>query len=278
MANLRKIRSLFGSIATYSVISQQYGVQWLRRTFQEILEPYSAIGAPETHLICWRSISQPDDVRIGEIGEETWGELLRCEALRYVEVRPGPNVPMKEGLWPFAIGLSLGLDIYGTDVRLLEFSIRDLRSGSHVSMELQRTCVQHLTTTFEEVDGVFGMLTWDHIGALGLGTESPYERYSGWTFQYASRNYQSIARGYYWGTILNAQQCGVLGGPAVMRSAPVLRARGLSNGGWFLQVTEDINTVSSDDLQPLKQFMQPILPPFRNTSIECQANSPRYLL
>jgi hypothetical protein len=108
------------------------------------------------------------------------------------------------------------------------------------------------------LDAVTGYLTYDDHGG---GADSPYENrfglHDGLAF---SREY---ARGYYWGNFLGPEQVRRLGGMERIREAPCRVIERVCDEPEivYLQLTDDIRTISDDDLRALRDFLRPVLRP-----------------
>lgn len=93
----------------------------------------------------------------------------------------------------------------------------------------------------------------------------------------AERDFRRHLWGHYWGNLLNAEHVKLLGGPDLVRQAPVAVVRPVGDGGFYLQLTEDVNDVNLERLHQLREFLYPLLPE-GSQPLETFDGRPPYLL
>lgn len=110
-------------------------------------------------------------------------------------------------------------------------------------------------STAVEIDG--GLMTFDFPGH-----GSPYEAAHGNADRWSQRYHERV-RGFYWGNLLGERHLELLGGfDRVSEEAPVFKVEDWSNGAKtraWLQLTDDINNVTDDELRALRDFLKPAL-------------------
>lgn len=163
-------------------------------------------------------------------------------------------------IYPELINLNIVSNIENPKrASFIEFSInkwmcaRD--NSQYVSMEFQRL----IELVISNMDCVGGFITIDTMAAYE--SASSHERYVGLEYIFASEKFDKYFRGYSWGNYLSRKHVELLGGiEKIKKEAPVYYVKELSDKGAYLQLTEDIDNVSDEDLRKLKRYFQPILP------------------
>jgi len=144
----------------------------------------------------------------------------------------------------------------------IEFSVAKWLYGEKTPKYLQQTFVELLEKLYASLGGIGGFVTLDNLSAdYAL---SPHEIHMGILGgpTLASRQFHRYYRGYFWGNFLNPVHVELLGGlEKVTKEAPGYKIKKLADGGIFLQLTDDIDNVSDDDLRRLKCYLKAILPP-----------------
>jgi len=144
----------------------------------------------------------------------------------------------------------------------IEFSVAKWLYGEKTPEYLQYAFVEMLEELYKSLQGVSGFVTLDGISA-GYSL-SPHEIHMGILGGYTSVSMQfhRYYRGYFWGNFLNPVHVKLLGGlERVADEAPVYKTKKLADGGMFLQLTNDIDNVTDEDLRRLKCYLRSILPP-----------------
>lgn len=142
---------------------------------------------------------------------------------------------------------------------LIEFSIMETLYPGGIPSYVYHYYVELLEKLTHNIECVGGMITLDVMSTNH--SFSSHERHMGLTYLSASTNFADYFRGYSWGNFLSKNHVKVLGGiERIKKEAPVYFVKGLNDGGAYLQLTEDINIVSDDDLRKLKKYFEPILP------------------
>jgi hypothetical protein len=121
----------------------------------------------------------------------------------------------------------------------------------------QRDFVEVLIAVATELNAVTGYVTLDEAA-----TSNPYGLWYGVPELKADMGSREALLGYYWGNFLSDSHITALGGwDAVRREAPVYRAEGIDEekGLFYLQLTEDIEDVTDDELRSLEQYLRPVL-------------------
>ncbi len=142
---------------------------------------------------------------------------------------------------------------------LIEFSINKWTcvkdDSQHVCLEYQKL----IEMVLANIDCVGGFITLDCMGSYC--SFSPHERYVGLTYLRASEKFDKYFRGYSWGNYLSKNHVKLLGGiEKIKKEAPVYLVKPLSDNGAYLQLTENVDDVSDEDLRKLKRYFQPVLP------------------
>ena len=153
-----------------------------------------------------------------------------------------------------------------------KFNISSIEFSVHKGFYAHEIIPQYISDTFIElIEGLSiraknlaGYITFDRTYAemANLGSKrSPYEVYLTKDFSCRAPLLHKFYRGYYWGNFLSKEHVELLGGiDYVLGQAPVFQVKALSDGGAYLQLTEDINDFSDESLRNLKEFLTPILP------------------
>ncbi|TYQ15478.1 UNVERIFIED_CONTAM: hypothetical protein Cloal_1936 [Acetivibrio alkalicellulosi] len=161
---------------------------------------------------------------------------------------------------PNFIGLNFHTDPEKPEqASLLEFNVTILLYKGCVPEYVTNTFVRIIEELTSKINSVGGFITIDSMPIYEAF--SAHERYIALNYTYASRQFDRYFRGYSWGNFLSYRHVELLGGiEYIEKEAPVYLVKRLPYGGAFLQLTENINNVSDDDLRKLKKFFLPILP------------------
>lgn len=159
------------------------------------------------------------------------------------------------------IGLQLNIEDYQElyETPLIYFWISKLYFGDHIPLEFQQVCVDLLDKLTLGLNSTGGLITLDKAAGAYC---SAHESYIGFEYVRDSMKLKDYFRGYQWGNYLSPIHVISLGGPErVEKEAPVYLTKRFADGGMYLQLTEDIEQVSDDDLRRLKNYFKPILIP-----------------
>jgi hypothetical protein len=260
MNSLGQPRWLFFSIATFEPVSADTSLWFIQKAFEQFLQPYASRPGFE---FCF-SYEREAAKRFQLLKPNTvdWDKLraaspFRNLVLSYERADYRNTIGYFPPVATTAVYRSDSIDRAST----LEFSaqIRDLYHGE-ISPTLQAAVVEFAVATFERVQGVNGYITLDYVQATAFGSDSPYERFAGISHVWYSKEFRTKLRGYFWGNFLSDEHVKLLGGQAFLSSAPVRHVRRLSHG-YYLQLTDKISEANKQNLQPLKSFLEPVIPP-----------------
>ncbi|MDQ2088154.1 hypothetical protein RBH29_17145, partial [Herbivorax sp. ANBcel31] len=145
---------------------------------------------------------------------------------------------------------------------LIEFSVTTFLYDGYIPEYVKNAFINIITYLNNRIKSSGGFITVDSMPVYEAF--SAHERYIALNYLFASKQFNRYFRGYFWGNFLSATHVELLGGiQFVEKNAPVYLVKNLSDGGAFLQLTENINNVSDNDLRKLKKFFLPILPKAR---------------
>lgn len=142
---------------------------------------------------------------------------------------------------------------------LIEFSVARWIYGDKIPRYITDTYIDLIQKVTCSVKNIGGLITLDFVGKP-YRCETGHERYTSITYKKSIMKCDKYFRGYQWGNILSEKHIEILGGKEkVQKEAPVFRTIPLNDGSMFLQLTEDVNNVTDDDLRRLKNYFKPIL-------------------
>lgn len=157
----------------------------------------------------------------------------------------------------------------GVDIRNLEFpgqasrltvGVARKHFGGAFTPDIQQAWVDVAKRAETMFQAAYGFITLDYAG----GTRTPYEEWAGLGEFLGLRECGKWVRGYYWGNFLSAEHVHRLGGlRRIEREAPCAVVEDLSQDRGelvYLQLTEDLDRFSDEDLRALKGFLTPALP------------------
>jgi hypothetical protein len=157
----------------------------------------------------------------------------------------------------------------GVDIRKLEFpgqasrltlGVARKHYGSAFTPDTQQVWVEVAKRAATMFRAAYGFITLDYAG----GVRTPHEEWAGLGDFVGLRECGKWVRGYYWGNFLSAEHVHRLGGlERIEKEAPCVVVEDLSQGGGelvYLQLTEDLDHFSDEDLSALKGFLTPALP------------------
>ncbi|WP_252225263.1 hypothetical protein [Clostridium sp. ZBS2] len=160
---------------------------------------------------------------------------------------------------------------------LIEFSINKWTcakdDSKHVCLEYQKL-IKMVLANIECVGGFITLDTMDKYCSF-----STHERYVGLTYFRASEKFDKYFRGYSWGNYLSKNHVKLLGGiEKIKNEAPVYLVKPMNDNGVYLQLTENIDDVSDEDLRKLKRYFQPILPKASRMLFPSEASYKRMII
>lgn len=142
---------------------------------------------------------------------------------------------------------------------LLEFSINKWTCARDDSQYVCSEYQKLIEMVISNIACVGGFITVDTMSTYC--SFSAHERYIGLGYMTASENFDKYFRGYSWGNYLSKKHVELLGGiDKIKKEAPVYLVKMLSDNGAYLQLTEEVDEVSDEELRKLKKYFQPILP------------------
>jgi hypothetical protein len=156
----------------------------------------------------------------------------------------------------------------GVDIRNLEFpgqasrltvGVARKHYGGAFTPEIQQAWVDVAKRAATMFRAAYGFITLDYAG----GTRTPYEEWAGLGEFVGLRECGEWVRGYYWGNFVSAEHVHRLGGlRRIEKEAPCAVVEDLSQDRGelvYLQLTEDLDRFSDEDLRALKGFLTPAL-------------------
>jgi len=211
--------------------------------------------------------------------QDAWERMLRDltankldSAVVHSEIRPPANEPSASWIEVSRVEVLDPVDsISGSATLTGRFTGHE----PYWDVSRQQEYIRAWLDLARRLDAPLGHATLD-IAAGAFGT-TPHERLTGSFFS----DYETLARGYHWGTLLSDGHVAALGGPhAVIRFAPVHRIEQFESAGgrhlMYLELTPDMRQYSDEQLLGLKDFMRPILRP-ENPEITYFGNKPRFV-
>ncbi len=162
------------------------------------------------------------------------------------------------GLAPARLEIDLVDDDLWRCNRLL-FAIGKPLFGDRIDLAHQRLVVGLAKEAALVSRAGTGYVTVDRAG----GFQSPFEERYAISPLDVALSLQTRARGYYWGNFLSRGHVDRLGGmERVLADVPAALTEVLDPKRElvYIQVTHDMNSVSREDIQPLRDYLQPVLP------------------
>lgn len=146
---------------------------------------------------------------------------------------------------------------------IFSFSMCERLFNNRIESDMQEKFIELFKLAFTKINGVTGFITYETICARSP-QPTPYEDGIDARYIIASQSYNQYLRGYFWGNILTEEHLEKLGGiEKVQKDAPcakVEKFKHYSGKALFLQLTNDINHYSDDNLKLLKNYLIPVLP------------------
>jgi len=248
-------KQLYFAVNTYESIPAHAALRFVRTVLDELLLPYVP-GDTVFHA----GYCPVRSARFKHFKPNTinWDRIQTAFPLSEIMVRFRSE---RDGWSTDVGGVTASLSDDPTRASSLEFGAvpEECYGSVLVPPDIQSRVVELALSTFEAVGGVTGYITVDQVGTSGTATDSPYERWIGYSYVWASREYRQRTRGYYWGNFLSQEHVERLGGREAVRQAPVSVIREVGSG-YYLQLTDNVNNIDRDKLQRLKAFLKPVLP------------------
>lgn len=180
---------------------------------------------------------------------------------------------------PILLRVSCGYELEHTDFgskrRIadnLAFSISERLFPGKTPSDIQDSWVKLFKNIFKTIKGSVGYLTLDYPKALVIPQPSPLELLLGLNFINNSHNYNRIVQGYFWGNMISEGHIESLRGiHSLKETSPCHLVEEFEfddRKAIYLQLTDDINEFSDNQLRSLKKSLLPILPVENKSLIE----------
>lgn len=251
-------RDLFASVATYTAPTTVVSLRFLRSAFERLIQPYIDSAKVEFTLDWCRPNSQ--SFHPSPVTPENWKRVPTDVPLEWICLSGWKEEYHGTEISPSIVGISIGFSQHKSKVSTLEFSANKEIFGNTIPRAVQEQIVAWTMSAFVELAGIVGYITTDFVAADVYGSLSPYERAVGLSYPWASREFRTKTRGYYWGNFLHKEHLDTLSGTDNLQNAPVSLIKDIGNSGYYLQLTDDINYIDRDKLSQLKDFFSPLLP------------------
>lgn len=138
------------------------------------------------------------------------------------------------------------------------FSLSERLFNYFIPMNIQSKFIELFHNILYEINGITGFITYETTsGAPHMRTAfEDYHR----LFPYNRPGYLEHVRGYFWMNYLNEKHISKLGGSDYVFSKAPCEIKKFHYSGIILQLTEDINHYSNDQLRVLRDFLLPLFP------------------
>lgn len=152
---------------------------------------------------------------------------------------------------------------------LIDYNVQILEyEGCLVPKSIQDYFVDITKQLLSSFPGSIGEVTIDSMSYYD--SNSPHEYSMGLETIWSSQYFKEYYRGYFWGNFLSKNHVMRLGGiEQVKNDAPVYKVEELEDGGAYMQLTENINDFTLQDLLRLKRYLEKIL-------LSCNPYRPEY--
>lgn len=138
------------------------------------------------------------------------------------------------------------------------FALNERLFENSIPFAIQELFLQQLEKWLKAINGIFGFITYESIAA-SAGMISPYENYHGIN-PYLKPGYYNDIKGYFWATYLSEAHIKRLGGEEyIVNHAPAFIIK-MEHPGMLLQLTNNINNYSDEQLRSLRTFLFSLLP------------------
>lgn len=229
-------------------------VNTLQAAFQQLLEPF----LDEVKLI----ISVNCDLKLVQkastVNGIDWEMIVRKRPLK-LTIDLMVKEKLEQGENPLFGGLSIGCMGKDDPYAVIEVGIKPGFIGKTVTKPMQTAYINWAIAMFEKLNGIIGYITLDYT-ALDAAGPSPYETSVGLLYQHVAEKFHEQVRGYYWGNLLSDAHMEVLGGESSLKRLPAFLSQKVGTVGYYVQLTEDVNSLQLSDLAKLKEFLWPLLP------------------
>lgn len=234
-----------------------------RAALDDVLLPALADGEVQTTLQVYRrgeKLSAPPGWAAAGVD---WARVLDAEGLEGFAVavtrpsaaRGDESLAMIYGSCPGPRRLVDGS--MGVSESTVSWSLRRAATtNGSVDRGLQDLAVEWTQETFEKLGGASGYMALDHVTASPDGY-SPYEQA---TYRMAAqRDFDTHVWTSCWGMPLTQRHVDALGGTGALPSDRDL-AWPLPSGAWWLQASEDIELLTSAEIEASRNLLDPLLP------------------
>jgi hypothetical protein len=242
------------SVVVANMISIADLIDNLRATFQQLIEPF----LDETELIILVNCDLKRVQKASMINRIDWEMIARKRPLKLAIDLMVKEI-FEQGENPFLGGLSIGRMGKDDPCAVIEVGIKPGFIGKIVTKPMQTAYVNWATTMFEKLNGITGYITLDYDAPNATGA-SPYEISVGLLYQHVAKKFHKQVRGYYWGNFLSRAHVETLGGEGRLRRIPAFLTKKVGSVGYYVQLTEDVNSLQLSDLAKLKEILLPLLP------------------
>jgi hypothetical protein len=235
-------------------------VRAAERTAHEPISPPSEWGEPGDviEMFSLDALGERHSIAPGRFKEDAWRRALGlCQEGDVTSLNLDIYQLDEHGLLGDGLGqahLVVEPGAYGSDIAHEVGVITALPAGEEIPPALQGGYVTALKSAAVDLSAITGYVTLDT-------TATPYEDRFGISTLSARPLARDHVRGYYWAMLLGPEHIARLGGPHEVNQAPCRIVETLSEDSMYLQLTEDVNSVTESDLQMLRDFLAPVLIP-----------------
>lgn len=183
------------------------------------------------------------------------------------------NYTQNEELHQPELALSITFDYSYNDALLedtviannIALSINRRIFNLNIPIDVQNMLKETFINVFQDLNGVIGYINMGIPHATIAPNATSFEGLQGYYFTEYSHMFGIYARGYFWGNVLTEKHIEKLGGISVIKEkAPCCIVNDFVFGDGrkavYLQLSEDINLYTDEQLKHLRDFFKSVLP------------------
>lgn len=266
-------KSLSISVSVPQIANAEHKVSILENASRNLIEPFLDGAELVISVVCNTKRTQ----KVRDPSNINWRKIVENDPI-IITIEFTLKKRLESGLNPYLGLLSIGCldqeDKYST----IAIGITPEYIGKAITKSLQHRFVEWFLKIIQQYAGINGYIMYDQF-LPNASSPSTYEYSIGLHYLHVSKHLGEQARGYFWGNFLNLQHIATLGGKNQLVNLPGLKIQEVDSLGYYIQLTEDVNSLTLANLALLKDFVRPILPqPIAPVSFEYQRSWPYMLI
>lgn len=237
-------------------------VRFIENTFQQLLGQFITVSRLNISLSEFGHSKAKVLQKTNGINQIDWKRIAKNKGVG-IRIDMISKEWFEEHLDPRLGQLSLGITQSDDSYTTIGVGIQ---LTTPIAIPIQKIYATWAKSTFTEFNGVTGYITYERLDG-NYFSASAFEHVMGYSYPRIINQLHQHSRGYFWGNLLSMSHVELLGGEHKLLEFPAYSIEQLGSIGYYIQLTEDINSLQLSNLAQLKTHFRPLLPkPLRPAS------------